>query len=151
MDVARCRQAVYSHLIAPLLTATCLSMRMKLATSRSIIISVCTHYSSPQHFFTGRGKKINNIMGARKMSVCTALLVLSAVCFRDVLALSTGAPTSACTTLTQQHPGVFFPSACTAPSCPFNVSLVAIDGVPMNTTGMYRCGSQHTSKSIQSV
>ena len=79
-------------------------------------------------------------------SVRTAVLVLCALCFRHVLANTAGAPDSACTTLTQQHPGV--PTmACT--DCPFNVSLVAIDGSPVeNGTTMFRCGSQHTRKRL---
>ena len=76
-------------------------------------------------------------------SVCAALLVLSAVCFGDAFAFSTGAPVAACSTLTQQHPGVT-PMPCTT-NCPFNVSLVAIDGDPVNSN-MYRCGSTHTRR-----
>ena len=73
---------------------------------------------------------------------CVALLILAVVCLiRDALALSGGAPTAACTTLTQQHSGVT-PVAC-GPPCPYTVSLVAVDGAPPN---MYRCGSQHTSE-----
>ena len=79
-----------------------------------------------------------------RMSFSAALFVLAAVCLRDVFAFSSGAPTSACTTLTQQHPGVF-PRACT--DCPFSVSLVAIDGEETNGT-MYRCGCRHTCKYV---
>ena len=71
-------------------------------------------------------------------------LVLAAVCLiRDALAFSGGAPTSACTTLTQQH-GVA-PMDC-GPPCPYTVSLVAVDGAPPISPNMYRCGSQHTSE-----
>ena len=76
---------------------------------------------------------------------CVALLSLAAVCLiRDALAFSSGAPTTACTTLTQQHSGVT-PVAC-GPPCPYSVSLVAVDGAPPISPNMYRCGSQHTSE-----
>ena len=78
------------------------------------------------------------------MLYCVALLVLAAVCqFQDATALSSGAPTTACTTLTQMHPGVL-PQACT--DCPFSVRLVAFGEEETNST-QYRCGVQHTCKS----
>ena len=78
-------------------------------------------------------------------SHCIAILILAAVwSIRDATAFSTGAPPAACTTLTQQH-GVA-PMTCDPPSCPYTVSLVAIDGAPPTSPSMYRCGSQHTSK-----
>lgn len=80
------------------------------------------------------------------LSVCSALLVLSVVCFGGAFAFSSGAPVIACPTLTQLHPGVD-PMPCT--NCPFNVSLLAIDGDPPSAaSGMYRCGSIHTRKSL---
>ena len=80
-------------------------------------------------------------------SHCVALLTLVAVCLiRDASAFSGGAPSQACTTLTQQHGGVT-PVPCGSP-CPFTVSLVEVDGAPPTSPNMYRCGSQHTSKHI---
>ena len=83
-------------------------------------------------------------------TVRAVLLVLSALCFRHAVALTAGAPTAACTTLTQQHPGVLSTTSC--PTCPFNVSLVAIDGNRVaESTAMYRCGLQHIRKLIIAV
>ena len=79
-----------------------------------------------------------------KPPACVFLLVLAVACVKEASAFSSGAPTSACADLTQQHPGVT-PVTC-GPPCPYTVSLVAIDGSSPASTNMYRCGSQHTSK-----
>ena len=82
------------------------------------------------------------------MSNHIAILMLIAICsIRNATAFSTGAPTTACGDLTQQHPGVT-PVAC-GPPCPYTVSLVAIDGSPPTSSNIHRCGSQHTSKLMQ--
>ena len=95
--------------------------------------------SSP---FTHSKLQISAVM---KLIVFSFLLVLQiASHVRDVSAFSVGAPTAACGDLTQQHPGVT-PLTC-GPSCPFTVSLVAIDGSTPTSPNTYRCGSQHTCK-----
>ena len=82
------------------------------------------------------------------MAACIALLAIAAAaCFQKADAFTAGAPISACATLTQQHPGVFNTMQCV--DCPYNVTLVAIDGEVTNGT-QYRCGSQHTRESIPS-
>ena len=92
---------------------------------------------------------ISNHLSLARMYFCVTPFVLASFCLRDAVALGVGAPTAAaCSTLIQQHPGVF-PVAATRTNCPFSVSLVAIDGEKSNGT-QYRCGSQHTCKSSSS-
>ena len=93
------------------------------------------------HLFT-----FNNDLTPR-MSFYVAVFVLASLCLREAAALSSGAPTEACTTLTQEHPGVFVTTPCPIASCPYTVSLAAIDGEETNGT-QYRCGSRHTRKSV---
>ena len=81
-----------------------------------------------------------------RMSFYVAVFVVASLCLREATALSMGAPTEACPTLTQQHPGVFAATPCPIASCPYTVSLAAIDGEETNGT-QYRCGSRHTRKS----
>ena len=73
-----------------------------------------------------------------------ALLLLASQGRLQVSAMSSGAPTSACDDLTQQHFGAS-PMDCGS-TCPFSVSLVAIDGTPVaaGAAQTYRCGLEHT-------
>jgi hypothetical protein len=72
-----------------------------------------------------------------------AFLLLASQERLQISALSTGAPTAACTDLTQQH---FTPPTDFGSDCPFSVSLVAINGTPVaaGAAQTYRCGSEHT-------
>ena len=72
-----------------------------------------------------------------------ALLLLASQGRLQVSALPTGAPIAACADLTQQH--FRDPTDCGS-LCPFSVSLVAIDGMPVaaGAAQTYRCGSEHT-------
>ena len=58
------------------------------------------------------------------------------------MAFPSGAPVTACSTLTPLHTT---PTPC-GPNCPFSLTLTAVDGSAPQTPMRYRCGSLHTSK-----
>ena len=83
----------------------------------------------------------------KMLRACVCVIFLFAL-YHSVVALPSGAPTSACSDMTQRHPGNS-PQPCDS-GCPFTLTLTEVDGapVPVGKEGLYRCGAQHTSNRI---
>ena len=94
-----------------------------------------TNFTTQQNH-TGCFERMANLVAA---AFSCGLLLIAAT---SSMAFPSGAPVTACSTLTPQHTS---PTPC-GPNCPFSLALTAVDGNAPQTPMRYRCGSLHTSK-----
>ena len=79
------------------------------------------------------------------LRVFAAAALILAADWQCATALPNGAPLAACGDMIQRHAGSS-PVDC-GPDCPFQLTLIAVDGVPVAAGDPleYTCGAQHTS------